>query len=160
MHISVFRNLWLISVCRRTTWDYSKPPQVRKQVNIASAPILLKCRHWSSPEQSNAEINSRPGVLFCKHKGTTQLTKKEEASAQFRYTERQLVVNVFWWWERAKVYQGTLIFFCAPLHYYLSFFLFDVSTRLHPPAFPFQAHTQTFQQSLLNNGDKWKAGPY
>jgi hypothetical protein len=118
--IAVIRNLWLISVCRRTTWDHPKPPQVRKQSqHYTSALMLLKCRHWSSPEQSNAEMNSRPGVLLCEHKGTTQRTKGEEAWAQLRYTQRQLGLNALLWWERAKVYQGTLIPFCALLHCFL-----------------------------------------
>jgi hypothetical protein len=48
------------------------------------------------------------------------LTKKEERYAQFLYKERQLVVNALWWWERARVYQGTLISLCVPLRPFLT----------------------------------------
>jgi hypothetical protein len=99
----------------QSPWRDGNTASRRKSQNKSTLPVP-KCKHWSSLEQSNAQTNGRPGALFWRHKGMTPLIEKEEGNAQFRYMERQLVVNALWWWERAKVYRGTLISFCVPLH--------------------------------------------
>lgn len=109
-----------------------KRPQVRKQVNSPATLTASKCRHWSSVEQSNASINGSPGAVFSSHKRMGPLTKKDESYAQFLYKERQLVVNSLWWWERAKVYQGTLISFCVPLRPFLTCLLTFIRPHYSP----------------------------